>query len=264
MMEPFYFGPDRRALLGMYHPAATHTDRDTGVVLCNPFGGEYLYSHRALRQLAQRLAERGFHVLRFDYSCSGDSGGECEAADAQQWIEDVGLAIEELEERAGLDRVCLVGLRLGALVALHAASGRRDVEGLVLWEPVHSARAYLDELQAVHRSLTATLDFPTPETLEGGSVESVGFQLSNPFQESLAALDVRGTALRKPARRALVLRQAEASDPLVGELVRLGVKTEETVKRAPLSWLEWTADARVVVPGEVLQTIVEWLVQGAL
>jgi uncharacterized protein len=155
MMEPFYFGPESRALLGMYHPPASRTDRDTGVVLFNPFGSEYLYAQRALRQLAQRLAERSFHVLRFDYSCSGDSDGECEAADARQWIGDANLAIEELEERAGLDRVCLVGLRLGALVALHAASGRRDVEGLVLWEPVCSARAYLDDLQAAHRSVLA-------------------------------------------------------------------------------------------------------------
>jgi uncharacterized protein len=263
MMQPFYFGPESRALLGMYHPPATRTDRDTGIVLCNPLGGEYLYSHRALRQLAHRLAERGFHVLRFDYSSSGDSGGECETADAVQWTRDTALAIEELEERAGLDKVCLVGLRLGALIALNAASGRRDVDGLVLWEPLRSVPAYLDELQAAQRSLTASLELPPRATLEDGSLESVGFVLSRPFQASLAALEDRGPRLRKPARRALVLRQEMAADGVVAELVGLGVKTEEIVKPAPRTWQESSAASRVVVPGELLQAIVDWLEQGA-
>jgi uncharacterized protein len=263
MMEPFYFGPESRELFGIYHPPATRADRDTGVVLCNPFGREYLYSHRALRHLAQRLAERSFHVLRFDYSSSGDSSGECESADAGQWTRDTVLAIEELEERAGLDRVCLVGLRLGALVALHAASGRRDVEGLVLWEPVSSARAYLDDLRSAHQSLAHSRELPPAETHVDGSTESAGFKISRTFQDSLAALDARGPALRKPAGRALVLRQAEASDGLVTELLRLGVKTQQTIKPAPRTWLGRGADGRVVVPGELLQAIVDWVEQGA-
>ena len=60
-----------------------------------------------------------------------------------------------------------------------------------------------------------------------------------------------------------MLRQAEASDGLVAELQRLGVKTQETVKPAPRTWLGRCADGRVVVPGELLATIVEWVEQGA-
>jgi uncharacterized protein len=262
-MEPFYFGPESRKLFGIYHPSATRADRDTGVVLCNPFGREHLYSHRALRHLAQRLAERSFHVLRFDYSSSGDSSGACESADAGQWARDTVLAIEALEERAGLDRVCLVGLRLGALIALHAASGRRDVEGLVLWEPVSSALAYLDDLRSAHQSLANSRELPTAETLADGSTESAGFKVSRTFLDSLGALDASRLALRKPAGRALVLRQTEVSDGLVADLQRLGVKARETVKPAPRTWLGRGADGRVVVPGELLQTIVDWVEQGA-
>ncbi len=261
-MDPFYFGPGGRELLGAYHPPAARADRDTGVVLCNPFGREYLYSHRALRHLALRLSEHGFHVLRFDYSSTGDSDGACEVADAQQWTRDTVLAIEELEERAGLDRVSLVGLRLGALIALHAASGRKDVDGLALWEPVSSARAYLDELEDAHQKLAVSRDLPLGETLAGGSMESAGFEIGRPLQESLEALDEERKALRKPARRALILRQAEASDTLAADLARLGVKTEERLKPAPRTWLGRGADGRVVVPGELLQTLVDWVEQG--
>jgi pimeloyl-ACP methyl ester carboxylesterase len=262
-MEPFYFGPEGRELLGAYHPPAARADRGTGVVVCNPFGREYLYSHRALRHLAQRLSEHGLHVLRFDYSSTGDSDGACEAADAQQWTRDTVLAMEELEERAGLDRVSLVGLRLGALIALHAASGRKDVDALALWEPVSSGRAYLDELEDAHQKLAASRELPLAEAAPHGSTESAGFEIARPLQESLQALDEARKALRKPARRALILRQAEASDTLAADLRHLGVKTEERLKPAPRTWLGRGADGRVVVPAELLQTIVDWVAQGA-
>jgi alpha-beta hydrolase superfamily lysophospholipase len=261
-MEPFYFGPEGRALLGAYHPPASRADRDTGVVLCNPFGREYLYSHRALRHLAQRLSEQGFHVLRFDYSSTGDSDGACEAGDARQWVRDTILAIAEIQERAGLDKVCLIGLRLGALVALHAASGRRDVDGLVLWEPLSSARAYLADLETAHHNLAASRELPIAEPSPDGATESAGFLVSRGLQDSLLALDEAASALRKPARRALVLRQDAVSDALAADLAGLGVKSEETVKTAPRTWLGRGADGRVVVPGDLLQTIVDWVKQG--
>lgn len=77
-MEPFYFGTPDEPLFGIYHPPVSEPVRDVGVLLCYPIGHEYIVSHRFYRQLSIRLAEAGFHVLRFDYYASGDSGGECE------------------------------------------------------------------------------------------------------------------------------------------------------------------------------------------
>ena len=52
--------------------------RETGVVLCAPFGCEWLWAHRMYRRLASALEAQGFAVLRFDYEGTGDSRGSDE------------------------------------------------------------------------------------------------------------------------------------------------------------------------------------------
>src|SRR5262245_3688452 len=95
-MKPFFFGSSAQPLFGVYHPPAGSAPTREGVVLCGPFGREYLRAHRALRELAHRLAASGFHVLRFDYSGSGDSSGDGEDADAARWVSDIGAAVDEV------------------------------------------------------------------------------------------------------------------------------------------------------------------------
>ena len=69
---------------------------DGCIVLCYPMAHEYMYVHRAFRQLANRLARTGFHVFRFDYYGFGDSAGESEESHIEQWIKDISEAIDEI------------------------------------------------------------------------------------------------------------------------------------------------------------------------
>jgi pimeloyl-ACP methyl ester carboxylesterase len=121
-------------------------------------------SHRAFRQLTTLLTRGGYHVLRFDYGGTGDSAGEGEAQTLEQWTDDVSTAIEELRDTAGLDQVTVVGLRLGAALALQAAarggSGGVGVDRLVLWDPVADGERWLAEVlpagvEATARELSA-------------------------------------------------------------------------------------------------------------
>lgn len=146
-MNPFYFGASKRSLFGIYEQPRARPSRTTGVVICPPFGHEYARSHRVLRHLALTLAENGCHVLRFDWFATGDSFGDPVSADLRGWIGDVTAAIEELKDMTGVPRVSLVGARLGASLALSATVKRRDVESVVLWDPVVSGREYLAELR---------------------------------------------------------------------------------------------------------------------
>lgn len=140
-MTPFFFGDSRRQLFGAYD--APPVGGRCGAVLCYPFAREYLLAHGTYRYLARALAGAGFHVLRFDYFGTGDSAGEPEAADATQWLDDIGVAIDELRDMAGVERVALVGLRYGAVLAAKAARMHRDVGRLVLWEPLTDGAGYL-------------------------------------------------------------------------------------------------------------------------
>jgi hypothetical protein len=63
-VNPFFFGSSARPLFGAYEPAKNAARG--AVVLCPPLGSEYYFAHPALRRLGWLLAERGWHVLRFD------------------------------------------------------------------------------------------------------------------------------------------------------------------------------------------------------
>lgn len=128
------------------------TERQHGVLICPPIGQEHVRSHWALRQLATVLAREGFHVLRFDWYGVGDSGGSLEDTSVDQLLDDAETAAQELRDMAGLRRVSVVGLRLGASLAALAAS-RIDPYAMVLWDPVASGATYLSGLERMERDL---------------------------------------------------------------------------------------------------------------
>lgn len=141
-MNVLMLGTAERRLFALHDPAVRTGGRVRAAVLCNPLGDEYTYSHRSLRHLALRLAKRGFHVLRFDYYGTGDSGGRDEEADPLRMHEDAGMAIEAAIDAAGCARVVLIGLRHGCTVAAESAAHRSNsIESLVLWDPLYAPQA---------------------------------------------------------------------------------------------------------------------------
>ena len=150
--EPIYFGAEGRPLFGFYHPPTEGPWRGVGVVLCPPIGTDRTRSDRAYRHLAERLAGAGFACLRFDLFGTGDSGGdESEPGLLRGWVDDVGHAIRELRARSGAETISLVGLRLGATVAMLHAAESGPVDSLVLWSPYVSGAGFLSEVTKMHK-----------------------------------------------------------------------------------------------------------------
>src|SRR5215469_6794225 len=150
--EAVYFGAGGRPLFGFYHPPAEGPWRGVGVVLCPPIGTDRTRSDRAYRHLAERLAGAGFACLRFDLFGTGDSGGdESEPGLLHGWVEDVGQAIRELRARSGAETISLVGLRLGATVAMLHAAESGPVDSLVLWSPYVCGAGFLSEVTKLHK-----------------------------------------------------------------------------------------------------------------
>jgi alpha/beta superfamily hydrolase len=246
-----YFGGSSRPLFGVLHEARG-APRRAGVVLCPPFGQEALRAHRSLRELAARLADAGFPVLRFDYSGSGDSAGEPGSARLEAWVEDAATAIEEVRESTGEARVVLAGLRLGAAIAALAARRAGGAAGLVLWEPVVDGAAHLAAMRAAH---AAWMRDHAP-----GAALAPDEVLGIPLPPGLAS-DLAGLRLdclpAPPARRTLVLGSAE--DSAWRSLWENDAAVERrAVPRAPV-WLHAEGMARALVPGALLDGVVEWL-----
>jgi amino acid adenylation domain-containing protein len=147
IINPHYFQVDENKLFGVHYPPVDK-DSNRAVLICPAVGHEYARGHRNLQQLAIMLAQQGCHVLRFDYSGTGNSTGNCEQADPQQWNADVDGAANQLRNLSGLKSITVIGLRLGATIASHAELA--DIENLISWDPVMSADEHQKQLDQFH------------------------------------------------------------------------------------------------------------------
>src|ERR1700712_938246 len=137
-----YFGA-KRQLLGALHQPQRLRPRGTAVLLCNPFGEEASRAHRIYRLLATHLERAGYTALRFNYSGTGDSLGDSTAATVDAWIADISAAAERLQAASGATRIAVVGLRLGATLAMLASARGLKIRHLLLWDPVVEGAVYL-------------------------------------------------------------------------------------------------------------------------
>jgi pimeloyl-ACP methyl ester carboxylesterase len=200
----------------VYDPPADH-DRGEGVVLCAPLGHEYIATHMCLRLLAADLARAGFHVLRFDYSCLGNSWGEFEEASASRWVRDVGTAIRELSDRSATSTISLVGLRLGGALAYQAASDAR-VKHLVLWDPVADGREYIGQLRRMQARIRPEPPGPSGQAIE----ELLGYFYPAHLVAELERLDLAAFEPRCERLSLLLSEETPAATRLQQHLKRHG------------------------------------------
>ncbi len=259
--EPFYFGQPDNALFGYYHSPKAPASRNCAVVLCNPVGDEYIRFHRAIRQLAGRLATAGFPVLRFDYRGCGDSGGDCDSGDIDRWLSDIALAISEIRGRSRISKICLVGLRLGATLSTMTAISRGDIDSLVLWDPVTSGESYLKELAELHKQMLQYAHVLTDADWEkeNGS-EILGFPMTEQLQAGIEKIDLLDMK-RKPVDHLLLLESNDKAKQaaLNTHLIRLGATVKHLHQPNPQLWVWEEAFGKIQVPYQMLQSIVSWI-----
>lgn len=258
-MTPFYFGAPERPLYGCYHEPRSGLRRTCGAILCPPLWHEYIYSHRAYRQLAARLSHAGYPVLRFDYYGSGDSGGDEEQGEFPQRLTDISTAVGEMRKRSGLAKVCLLGLRLGGTLSMISGAERGDLEGLVLWDPVVTGRAHIHEMRTLHTRRLGSLSRPKHGTPVERDDEILGYPLTRSMVADLENLDVLAIR-RKPASNTLVIESNEAGDAGGLREHLKGTGTQVEYQRLPSSRI-WLPDREggLLVPIQILQAVVSWI-----
>lgn len=217
-MTPRLFGHVGRQLFGVYHPPATRAVRDVGVVLCYPAPQEYRLTHWAFRKMALLLAKEGFHVLRFDYYATGDSAGDSDEGSLERWREDIGTAASELRDLAGIKKVSLVGMRLGASLAMQACAAGLKARDLVLWEPVVNGHSYLRELDQLENGLAQERAFPVDQIIPQD--ELLGFPFSSRMRADIAALNLMNGPWGPVERISLVVAQRRPQDFKLHERVK--------------------------------------------
>ena len=261
-MEAFYFGKSPRALFGVYHPPQDEKNRNAAVVLCYPMGHEYVHSHRAFLRLAILLSSVGFHVLRFDFYGCGDSEGESDEGDIRQWVEDISTAVEEIKGGCDVDRICLVGLRLGASLSMLAGIEQGGLDSMVFWDPVISGKSYTEELTALHNDFIQNSVCKPQGSLQGArQLEILGFPVPDALLKDLKKLDLL-TFQKSPANNIFLIKSSQITDDSRFRKHLKGICTHLDYKYlpAPEVWLKRGGDLGTgLVPMQILQSMVSWI-----
>lgn len=246
--SPHYFGRVDAPLFGCFHPPA-RAGAKRGVLLCNAMGHEYMASFRTVRQTAVRLSRAGAPALRFDFYGAGDSSGASTEGRPSRWTEDIGAAVEELQKRQSAAEVSIVGLRLGASLALQRlqAAPALEARALILWDPVILGKAYVAELLALQRERFG----------RSSDDEVLGFPFSRALRAELETIDL--SAIQRPrAKDVLIVETGGARSEtraLADRLRELGSAVEHKTFEDGSIWHEPNKSA---VPAAIVQAIVTW------
>jgi hypothetical protein len=236
--------------------------------MCQPWAPEYVHTHRAVRQLAIQLSSRGWDVLRFDYYGTGDSAGASTEATLEHWIDDVGAAAAELRRAAGpLDEIVLIGLRLGATLALSAAPRLEQATSLVLWEPLENGEAHLAELteaQSRWERRGSWFDARWDQAPGNGVADLLGFPATPRFIAELKALKAWTGSVGRLQRALLLERERRsATHELHAGLAAAGIDAVHEVVPDLRIW-DALGHAVALVPRASLDRVVAWCARGAV
>ena len=264
--EPLYFPSGNHQLFAWLHRPADARGPDMGLVICKPFGYEATCAHRSMRVFAATAAALGIPVLRFDYLGTGDSAdGDPGSEQIGTWLEDVAAAVSELRRRTGVKRVCLLGLRLGALLATAAAQRAALADALILIAPVLDGRRYLRELRtmALAGAGAANASVGDKQAARAGSLEVSGYVLSAATIARLSQTAVSSGAAA-PARDMLIIDRDDlpAARAWGETLLQLGARMHYVVLPGFVKMM-MTPPQYAQVPTAMVETVRDWLLQLA-
>lgn len=256
--QPFYFNSGSESLFGVYYQAQAKSDLKRGVVICSPWGQEYIRTHRALHQLALRLSDAGIPVLKFDYFGTGDSSGDDTDFAIERSVDEIKSAMNQLRQLSAVENIVLVGLRLGGtLAALADIKFGRDTR-LVLWDPIVNGRSYLDELVEWHKHNLHYYFSDVNAVGTSQSHEVLGFAMSDTMRDQLCGVDLLSQGWPLSKKVMLVEREPnERTAQLQTQLKNQRIELHYQLIDGPQMWTANTDKG--LVPHQTLEAIVSWI-----
>ncbi len=261
--EPYYFHSDEHQLFAWLHCPERPDPSRWGAVICKPFGYEASCAHRGTRAFAEAAAGLGMPTLRFDYRGTGDSSDISPDTDQITGSTmDIVNAVAELRRVAGVQRVCLIGFRLGALLATLAVS-RCQVDALALIAPVLNGRRFLKDARTSQLAAAAAevaVDGPAVAVPgKQGSMELNGFLLSAASVATLSGIDLKSSESARVPKVLVIDRSDLPTAAAWAESLRAdGVQTHYTVLPGIVEMM-MTKPHLATLPLAMLATTRDWL-----
>jgi exosortase A-associated hydrolase 2 len=205
----YFTGPSGQLHATFHAPHAVALAPARCVLVLPPFGEERKCASRLTVRASRALARAGVGVMRFDYSGTGESLGDHAAVTVADWIADSAAAADCLRRHQPDAELAVLGLRLGANLALRCPA--LATAPLVLWEPLLTGEAYLQEMirrKQIKEMKSAGAARSTDAELNavwarGEAVDFDGFPVGAGFADDLRALEL--AADLQPDRASAIL-----------------------------------------------------------
>ena len=115
----------------------------------------------AVRSISKALTQRGFGVLRFDFTGLGESQGEFADTNFSSTVNDLIAAVQAMEE-AGMPPQLLVGHSLGGAASLFAANELEGIKAVATVgapaTPKHVSHLFEDSLEEIEKNQEAKVN----------------------------------------------------------------------------------------------------------
>jgi alpha-beta hydrolase superfamily lysophospholipase len=179
------------------HPAVESRETGTAVLMAPAIFEEKQDAHRAMVNFANRMAEQGITVLRFDYRGQGESAGELHHFRPGDLIEDIRFAYAELQRSGNFSQTGAIGVRFGANL-LAAAAADTKFAFWIGWAPVYDGENYaktvlwtnLTTQMMVHRKIIEDRKVLLKKLEDGDLVDVDGYKLSHDWYRYLCEDDL--------------------------------------------------------------------------
>ncbi len=231
MLQPLFFPSGELQLFGIWRAVS---DAKRVWIICPPFAEEEKSARRTLTEIAVALQNRGEASLLFNYRGTGDSQGDFAAATVGDWRADIAAAITLAQTKAPGAPIGLLGVRLGASLAVLE---RERASELLLIEPILSGRSFLGQLNARQKMRAQMVGGGA--ALPAGDLD--GWSLGEAMRDDLNALDIK-TPARFAGQSQVwgVGPRAETAPPLQSFADALGAGTRAIVMPAFWNLLDYT------------------------
>jgi len=146
LQEPVVFKVGEERLFGMLHLPESGGSFPA-VLFCHGFTGHKIEAHALFVKAARALSKAGMAALRFDFRGSGESEGEFRDMTVTREIVDAsaGLDVLDGDARMDSDRLAVLGLSLGGVVASCLAAKDSRLRSVALWSAVARPAALCQE-----------------------------------------------------------------------------------------------------------------------
>ena len=264
-LKPGFIDGEKGALFAMHHEPNTQGPLNECVVVLPAFAEEMNRCRYMQTLLAQALTAQGIGLLAVDPFGTGDSAGDFQDADWSGWVTDSTQAAS-YASTLGYQRVSLLGIRIGALLALEAAPNIANLAQLLFWQPVYNGKATLTQFLRlkIAAAMARGEDGITTAQLEeqinqGNSIQIAGYDVSPELYNGIKQAHISNhfETLKSPVSWFSVLPSADKKPPRADlqTIEKLRNHNIEVQQHTVIGPAFWQAHERTLAPNLIPATL---------